>query len=1403
MRQRTEPQGRRKTEKNNAVSDAPNPNPAMPTASSNTVQRIFWRTVLVVAALALVVIGAGVWYASTPQFENFVRQKVVAELGRATGGRVELGAFHWRLLHLDFTAEDLTIHGTEGPGQAPYVHIDRLYVKAKIISFFESRIGLRYLEADRPEVHLIVYPDGTTSQPHPKVPEKNNKPVLDTIFDLALNRAVIRDGVAKVNERAIPLNASGNDVDVSVTYIPAMGLKGHERYLGNVHVEDLTVQQGKDSAVHSILDAQVELGRNEVTLQGFRLQSGSSHLDAQGSLVNFANPAWKFQAKGAVELAEFEALSDVPGLNQGQVQLDVNGNGSTTKFVVDGTSRVQGASYHAGSIHLAGVNANAKLHLTRDELDITDAHAMLAKGGFIDGSMRITHWMQPQPTPTVEAQGASAKAAKGEVQRGTVTAQLHGIALASIMAVVAPPHYTELGFDTEASGTATADWTGDADDFVAAAKVSLMPPLKPTAGRVPMYGTVDAEYSNANGSVAIHTLDVHTPGSEVRVSGALGVYPITRVSNLDVTVTSSNVAEFDRTLTTLGVASKGRTGLKALPVSLHGKMAFTGTLTDSILSPDVKGHVNASDFDLTVTVPSAGNGAEAEQAVEHMIHWDSIVADAEYSRERITVTQAELMHGSAVVHLSGELEAHETSPRRMEFDEHSGVRANVNVEDANIEDLLAMAGENLPVTGTLNLRAHAGGTMDNLNGGGQLSVTGGTAYGETYKSLTTDLNFTGREIGATDLVFQKDGGSVTGDGGYNLVTHAFHFEAQGSGFELAQIHHLQNDRHMLNGSVSFEAEASGTLPSPSIQARLYATNVNLDNAVKGSLEAAVHTQGDILVADANGTFGSAQIQLHGQTQLGGEYPSKAELVLANFNVDPVLDALNVQGIRTHSSIAATVKLNGPLREPRRINGDFAIRQLSVSLAGVGLQSDGPIHATLLDGRLHLDMLHIMGEDTNLHAHGSIGLLTETHDLDLEANGSVNMRLVQTLDSDLSASGHVDFTVKSNGTFDHPGLTGNVHFSDVAMALQDFPNGLSQMNGTLQFDQDRLDVKSLTAVSGGGKLTLGGFVTYQQGLYGDLTATAKDVRIRYPQGVSSMANAKLRLQGTQKSSLLSGNVTITRFVVGSGLDLTSFSAATSQIALPLDQNAPSNHVRLDVHVVSAPQLDFQNSYAKLAGDVDLRVRGTLAQPTILGHVSITEGSATFAGTKYELQHGDIYFSNPIRIDPVIDLSATARVEDYDITVGLTGTVSNPMPTFRSEPPLSEQDIFSLLAMGRTQEEQQIYSTMQSQAGVNSTADALLGGALNATVSSRIQKLFGGGSVKIDPTFVEGTGNSTARITVEQQISKNATLTYATNVNSTAQQLIQGQINLTQNVSLVAVRDEAGVFSMLIKLRRRYR
>ena len=342
------------------------------------------------------------------------------------------------------------------------------------------------------------------------------------------------------------------------------------------------------------------------------------------------------------------------------------------------------------------------------------------------------------------------------------------------------------------------------------------------------------------------------------------------------------------------------------------------------------------------------------------------------------------------------------------------------------------------------------------------------------------------------------------------------------------------------------------------------------------------------------------------------------------------------------------------------------------------------------------------------------------------------------------------------------------------------------------------------MTGGGQLTVGGYLAYQHGIFADLTATGKAVHIRYPDGVSSLADATMQLQGPQNNLLLSGDVLITRFAVSPDLDLAALAtqAGTSvQAIAPPD--APSNHVRLDVRIVSSPQLNFQNAFAKLAGDVNLRLRGTLASPSLLGAVSITEGSALIAGTRYELERGDITFTNPVRIEPVIDLSATAHVEDYDISLGLHGSMQKLSVSYRSDPPLPEADVVSLLALGHTANQQRLYTQQQEQAISNPTTDALLGGALNATVSSRIQKLFGAGSVKVDPNYLGAFGNSTSRITVEEQLGRAVTLTYATDVNTTSQQLLQAEVAINRHVSLVVARDESGVFSMVIKATRRYR
>ncbi|MFP5226276.1 MAG: translocation/assembly module TamB domain-containing protein [Acidobacteriota bacterium] len=1352
---------------------------------SRRVRNLIAFGALWVVVVLLALFGMGAWVASTPAFQNRVRRAVIAELEKSTGGRVELQKFSWRLSHLEFEADNLTIHGLEAADQVPYAHIDRLFVRLQILSFFRTKVGLNYLEADHPVFHLIVYPDGSTNQPKPKHPSTGN--TTNEIFNFAIGRTVVENGMAILNQRAMPFNLTANNLAAELSYVP---LRDH--YVGKLHVEDIVAQRDNDIPVHSIVDASIDMGRNSADLVSLTLQSGpqgkrgravlnqKTVLRASGTLANFSDPRWQFTMKGAIDALEVRALTGAPGLAGGTAEIEAHGQGNRAQFIIDGNARISGGAYRTGTVSATGVTADAVAHITEETIAVTGIHARLATGGVLTGGMHIDHWRAPANAP------------KDAQQQGTIRTQVTGFTLDSLLDTVAPPRYRRLGFATSASGTANVNWTGSLSNLVGAVNVTLTPPANPMPGEVPVTGTVDAGYVHRSGSVVIRTVDVHTPASEIQASGSMGVYPLTRSTQLQASLVTRDIGEFNPALAAFGLSVPGQA--TPIPAQLHGQAAFQGTVTGTLRSPDFEGHLEATDFDL------APFGSNPAVHTTGPIHFDSLSADAAYSAASLSIRAGTLVQGKTTIDFSGEVHGHSSQPKEL-FEPSSEIQASVEVKNADLTQWLALTGHNVPVSGTLNLHAQTGGTIGDLDGGGQLTLTGGAIGGEQYHALTADVQFRGKDVSANRLVFSMDGGHIVGNAGYNLADKTTHFDLQGSGFELAHIRRLENHDYPVVGTVEFDAKGGGTIENPTLQASLHIRDLELAHQFKGDVDGDAHTQGRALELHVAAHLNSSTLELKDETQLAGDYESRATLDIVHFDIDPLLRTFSVSGIRGSSSIAGAVTVSGPLRRPKELNGEVRLSQLALTLEDVPVHSDGALHATLRNGTFTMDPLHIVGPDTDLVTAGDVGVFDNPRPIHGNAHGSINMALAETLDTDIISSGHVDFTMNAEGTVQHPDLTGNVKFTNVNVALEDYVNGLSRMNGELVFDQDRLDFKNVTAYSGGGLIKIGGFVTYHQGLYADLSADAKDVRIRYPQGVTSTASAKLRLQGSQASMLVSGRVLLTGFAINPDFDFASVTSTTG-VSLPPSPNSAANKVALDIRIFSAPSLNFQNSYARLAGNVDLAIRGTLAQPTVLGRVTITEGTATFNGEKFELQHGEIYFTNPVRIQPVVDITATTTVENYTITIALQGSTSKLNPTFRSEPPLSEQDIFSLLAMGRTQEEQQIYSTEQQQAGVNSTADSLLGGALNATLSSRIQKLFGGGSVRIDPTFVSGVGNATARITVEEPISKNATLTYATNVNSTAEQLIQGEWRMTPDFSVVAVRDESGVFSLIFRLHRRY-
>jgi len=1402
---------------------------------------------LAAAAVLLILVAVAVYFvASSAAFENLVRKRLIAEIESATGGRTEIGSFHWRLLHLEAEADGVVIHGTEDPNEGPYAEIDRLRAQVSIFGLLSPRVSLRDLEIVRPQLHLIVYRDGSTNQPRPRRPEKPGKSAIDTLFDLKANHIAVEQGMLNLDDRAasfdsqnryLPLDFKADDVSLQMTYMPG-SFATPERYRIQGAATDLvltrSIPRKPTPPVHGKVQLDLDLERNRVSLRGLRLTAISRGTEdrtlyVSGALDDFTHPRWQAKLAGDLDMRLLDPITGYPDAPEGIAHLDLTANGIAPAFHIAGSVHVDGGSYLGAGIHAVGVTADARIDADSGKLLITQIVARLRQGGQVEGTVALQPWLSgagvvpAQVTAATTAPGSEesraarnvlVRAAVGSIpMNGKVTANFTGVSLDTILDIVCAPECHRLGFAASVNGPATATWSkGDDRSVSVTASLDLSPSAQTPAGEAPTSGVIDATYTQSNGGVDLRKLELHMPASDLEVRGALGAYPVSSSSTLNVDFRSHDLSEFDGVLLSLGLNRNGKTGSSALPVSLSGQADFHGTWTGSLIKPHLAGMLKATQ--LAIEMPSvAGNSGQPR-----WVHLDSADVEGSYSPSQIAIEHALLLRGNSRLVLSGTLDASPgalpptTAPRRFHgsseptYSDDSVLHAHVaasNLDVADVQPFLVDGPRSLPITGTFNAQIEATGPLRDLAASGSLQMDRGTVCGEPVARVRMEGAFANHVLKVSSAHASDAGGDLSASGSYDFNAKTFALDGHAGGIEIAQIGWVGRHNLEVAGKLSLSVSGSGSLDDPRMNIQATADSLTLGGQQFGVLEVSAHTVSHNLVYTATTELQGADLNLEGQTAMKSGYATKARLEFSRFNIGALFRMAHFDAFSADSALAGTVSIDGPLSDPKQLRGDANLRQLAVTIAGVPLQSEGDAHATLVGGTIHLDPLHVTGENTDLRAQGSLSL-ESAQQLDLAASGSINLKLAETLDPDLTSSGVTTFQVEAHGPLQHPALQGRVDFQNGALSLEDLPNGLSQLHGTLEFNQNRLEVKSLTAMTGGGQLSLGGYLAYQHGIFADLTVTGKGVHIRYPEGVSSLADLTLQLQGPQNNLLLGGDVLITRFAVSPDLDLAALAvAANTSVQTVAPPNAPSNHVRLDVHIASSPQLNFQNAFAKLAGDVNLRLRGTLASPSLLGAVSITEGSALIAGTRYDLERGDITFTNPVRIEPVIDLSATAHVEDYDISLGLHGSPQKLSVSYRSDPPLPEADVVALLALGHTANQQRLYTQQQEQAISNPTTDALLGGALNATVSSRIQKLFGAGSVKVDPNYLGAFGNSTSRITVVEQLGRTVTLTYATDVNTTSQQLLQAEVAINRHVSLVVARDESGVFSMVVKATRRYR
>jgi translocation and assembly module TamB len=1245
------------------------------------------------------------------------------------------------------------------------------------------------LDVDHPVIHLIVYPDGSTNQPSPKIKQTPNGE-LEKLFALRADHLSIVDGELLLNERRIPLEVDANRVAASMAYIaaPENGYK--------THVEFGRVRFQRAGAEQVLAEGQTDflIQKNAVHISSLQWTSGKSRMQASGTVTDLRSPRIEATYTGTVELRSLGNVLGIPQLRDGTAEFSGTLRYvSSEDFFSSGHLRLTNGAYSAPELRLADVDATSDYTIDVDRITIMklNGHAF---GGSFTGGANLLHWIKLVPKSEIGT-GARRKLAAKSAE-GSVLLSVSGMHLGTALRAVLPANspVNRLRIASRAQGSVAIRWIGSPKFADAAVDLSAESAALVQPSELPLRGLIQATYHGREDRINVTGLTLASRMTRVNATGAIGVQ-----SQLRLSVNTSDLADLEPVMRAFGAQTQ------TLPAVVHGQASFNGTATGKLASPTIHGHLQATDFDTLLPSYFGVHNRESISAASRngqLLRWDSFDADISYSPTSVWARNIVLKHGKAQI-----LGTASASLRNGQFAVDLPIEAHLRLLDNDIAGWQTIAGTSYPIAGRFGAQVTLSGTEQDLRGRGHVQVTGGAIYGELFRTLSADAQLRNQRVDFRNISLQQDGGHITGAATYDVTSQAFTLNLVGNDFELAHIARLQSKRLPVGGRAQFMLTGSGTLSEPSLNAQISVRNLVLGGEQEGDLVATAVTHGANLHVEAGVNTQIASANLNGDINLRGDWPAELHLDLAKLDFDPLLRVYLPGKLTGHSSMSGKLTLRGPLKRPNEIVITGDIDQFATDIQNIKLRNQGPLRFSVGNGTAKIDQMHIVGTDTDITGSGTVEL-SGTRRLDLHGNGHLNLAVLESFNSSISSSGQVTFTVNATGKVDSPSLAGNVQIADGTVSLTNLPNGLSAINGTLTFDTNRLRVQRLTAKTGGGDLVLGGYITYANGIFFDLSATGHDIRIRYPEGVSSQATADLRLVGTAQNSVLSGDVTITKFGLTPQFDLATYVQRAKQTPAPPNPNSLVDNIRLDVHIVSTPELRVETSMARLSGDVDIRLRGTAARPSVMGRVSIAEGDITFNSTTYHLERGDVVFANPVRIEPVINVEASARVRDYDITLGFHGTPDKLNITYRSEPPLPSEDIIALLAFGRTRQETEVQAEQGSQAATGesfaqSASSAILGEALNAAVSSRVQKLFGISRIKIDPNLGGTEGNPNARLTVEQQISKDLTVTYLTNLGQYAQEVVQVEYNINRNVSLVAVRDYTGVLAIDLRVRQRKR
>jgi translocation and assembly module TamB len=465
------------------------------------------------------------------------------------------------------------------------------------------------------------------------------------------------------------------------------------------------------------------------------------------------------------------------------------------------------------------------------------------------------------------------------------------------------------------------------------------------------------------------------------------------------------------------------------------------------------------------------------------------------------------------------------------------------------------------------------------------------------------------------------------------------------------------------------------------------------------------------------------------------------------------------------------------------SGNGTISDFLLQRGGLSLHNRAPMGLIMSNGIASLNQFRIDGDQTYFAVTGK---QISKDDLNLRLEAQANLRLFQIFLPFLEElGGQANVGADVSGALLKPEILGNGNIRSGFVKIKGFPHPFEKIQADLQFSQTKILINGFLGTIAGGTFEGDGSVVIAgpKNLPTSIKAHLENVNLNVPDHMKTSGSADMVFSGSWFPFTLSGTYVVRggfvdkEFGGDSGTNNLKQSSYLPKIIL---QNA-FEPVLLDLNILLEKPLTIRNSMVEGAVAGQILVKGAPTSPSLGGQLVTEKGTKVIIRDKsFDVLNGIVRFTGESDINPDLYVAARSRISDYDINMLIQGPAKNPVIRATSVPPLSEQDINSLIVLGVTSQSLDKSSGTITNEKVNS---GLVSGLL--TQFEPVKQFQRKTGVEIQISASDDTKDGTVqRVTLSKKLSERVKAAATQSSGSKAQtNEYTLQYNLTDNLSAI--------------------